>query len=220
MDFDKTLPNNTTKIRNYPSVLTANFSSIEEGDDSLQHWKSNFIERNAIPSAPPVDPTRIDDTMQIFSKQNADGETDLFVIDDRATANIIEITENGKIGGQSTQAVVQDISFGTETTDYSSTHLVGYWATINSAGAIVDQSGGLTAIKNAGTGKYTVSFTTAQSSANYGVHLTVENANSGENAHIANYHTKAVGSVQVSLRNGNNTSVDKGFTITVYGGRS
>lgn len=113
MAFDKSLPSTQTKIRNYSTVLTSNFGAIEEGQDTLQQWKINLIERNAIPSAPAVNPTRVDNVMQLYSKQNADSLTDLYVLDDRATANIIELTENGKLGGRAQQAVFQDIAIGT-----------------------------------------------------------------------------------------------------------
>jgi len=220
MAFDKTLPTNSTKIRNYPTVLGDNFAAIEEGDLTLTHWQINFIERNAVPGAPPPanDPTRQDDTMIMFSKQDGAGETELFILDDRSPANNFQITEAGKIGSASTQFVAQDISFAAETATYASTNMVAYWGYISSAGVIQDSSGGFTSARNS-VGNYTITFSVAQSSGNYGVNLTARNNNSSDNPHIANYHTQVAGSFKVMIRNQNNTPVDRGFSFSVFGGR-
>jgi hypothetical protein len=221
MAFDKTLPTNATKIRNYPTVLTDNFSAIEEGDITLKYWQVNFIERNSVPGAPPPtnDPTRADNTMILFSKQDGAGETELWILDDRSPANNYQITEAGKLGSQNTQFVTQDISFGTETSTYSSTNMIAYWAIISSGGAVVASSGGITAVRNS-TGRYTVTFTTPQSTVNYGVNVTCENTSTGDNPHICNYFSKNINNFQVLIKNQNGTSVDRAFTITIYGGRS
>ncbi len=118
MAYDKTLPANSTKIRNYPTVLTNNFAAIEEGDISLKHWQINFIERNAVPGAPPPanDPTRADDTMIMFSKQDSAGETELFLLDDRSPANNFQITQNGALGSTSTQVNANGLAFDVDST--------------------------------------------------------------------------------------------------------
>lgn len=220
MAYDKTLPSNTTKIRNYPTVLTDNFSAIEQGDISLKHWQINFIERNAVPGAPPPanDPTRADDTIILFSKQDGASETELYFMDDRNPANIVQLTEAGKVGSANTQFVAQDISFAAETATYNSGNMVAYWAKISSAGAIQGSSGGVTSARGS-VGNYTVTFTVPQGSVNYGVNVSVKNNNSSDNPHIANYHTPAVGTVQVMIRNQNNTPVDREFSISVFGAR-
>jgi len=220
MAFDKTLPTNSTKIRNYPTVLGDNFAAIEEGDLTFTPWQINFIERNAVPGAPPPanDPTRQDDTIIMFSKQDGAGETELFILDDRNPANNFQITEAGKIGSASTQFVAQDISFAAETATYASTNMVAYWAKVASTGILQGSSGGFTSVRNS-LGNYTLTFTTVQGSVNYGVNVTVKNNNSSDNPHIANYHTPAVGTVQVMIRNQNGTAVDREFSISVFGGR-
>lgn len=220
MAFDKSLPNNGTKIRNYPTVLTANFSEVEEGGSTLKVWKQNYIERNAIPSAPAVDPTRIDDVMQVYSKQNADGETDLYVIDDRGTANVIELTENGKVGGRAQSFVMQDMSFGTKTDLYTQDNLVTAWAYVNSGGALQDGVG-LTTVR-ASTGTYTITFSTAAANATYGVIVTPLHKFTGSNNPLmGTYGSLAVGSFTVTLGNQSSpsTRVNSAFTVMVIGGR-
>lgn len=96
MAWDKSLPSNSTKIRNYPTVLGANFAAIEEGGDTLQFWKSNYIERDAIPSAPPATPTRIDNTLQLYSRQ-VDSQRQLFLLDAESPANDIQLTRTTEV---------------------------------------------------------------------------------------------------------------------------
>ena len=219
MAWDKTLPANSTKIRNYPTVLTDNFSAIEEGELTLKHWQVNFIERDAVPGAPPPtnDPTRADDTMILFSKQDPAAETELFFMDDQNPANIVQLSETGKLGSALTQLVLLNISFGSETTEYVSDNLVGYWATVDTGGNILSQSGGLSAVRDS-TGRFTITFTTAQSDALYGVHLSVEN-NAG-NSHVATYHTKTVNDFQITIVNQNASKLNNPFTVSIYGKRA
>ena len=171
MAWDKSLPSNSTKIRNYPTVLTDNFASVEEGDTTLQYWKSNYIERNVIPSAPAVDPTRIDNVMQLYSKQNADGLTDLFVIDDRNPANIIQLTNNGGIGNSSITANVNEITFDNGTVCYNENNFITAYGRFNSITSTTESQFACTM---AGTfNNLTVTFDTARSTSNYIVVVTI-----------------------------------------------
>lgn len=142
MAFDKTLPANSTKIRRYPTVLNDNFAAIQEGDDSFQLWQANFIDRDLVPGAPPPsqDPTRIDDTMIIYSKQNDDGETDLFILDDRTIANIMQLTQDGHLGSTNTSLNAKDLSFDVDSTTgmtYSDGQLITAYGKFNSGGTLL-----------------------------------------------------------------------------------
>lgn len=172
MAWDKSLPSNITKIRNYPTVLGDNFSAVEEGDDTLKIWKANFIERNAIPSAPAVTPTRIDDTMQIFSKQNpTDSETDLFVLDDRATANTIQLTENGKLGGL-TQALALDSFTFDDTRVFNENNIIAAYGLLPDNTGSPTYGDGIASVTRTGTGAYTITWSAGRfSNTNYSVHV-------------------------------------------------
>lgn len=216
MAWDKTLPNNGTKIRNYPTVLTANFAAVEEGGDTLQLWKANFIERNAIPSAPAVTPTRIDDTMQFFSKQNADGETDMYLLDDRNPANTIEISENGRLGGRAQDIVLNEMYFGTDTLAY------GQWASptiigrISSAGAVQTGSQGIASTSVAGSYRR-VNFATSRiSNTNY---MVLVSPITGGNPRMAMWTNKQTTSVDIRITNQNGTDALVDFDIVIFGGR-
>ncbi len=141
MSFDATLPSNSTKIRNYPTVLNNNFASVEEGDITLRYWQINFAERDSVPGAPPpaVDPVREDDTMIIFSKQNADSRTDLFVLDDRGPANNFQITQDGSLGSTSTPLNASNISFDVDSTTgltYVDGQLITAYGQFSNAGVL------------------------------------------------------------------------------------
>ena len=93
MAWDDTLPANSTKIRNYPTVLTDNFQAIEQGGITLKHWQVNFIDRQQVPGAPPpaATPTSATDTMIMYSNEDALTNTELFVMNDLGT--IIQMTQ-------------------------------------------------------------------------------------------------------------------------------
>lgn len=216
MAFDKTLPNNTTKIRNYPTVLTANFAGLEEGQDSLQIWKANFIERNAIPSAPAVDPSRIDDTMQIYSKQNADGETDLYVLDDRSPANVIELTENGRIGGRSQDFVLNEAYYGTDTLARGVWGVPTVVGSIDGSGNVEAWSEGI-ASTSVVSSRRRLTFTANRfNNANYVVLVT---PTSGGNTRIATWTNKTTTTLDIRITNQNNTDALVAFDIVIFGGR-
>lgn len=217
MAWDKSLPRNSTKLRNYPTVLNANFSAVEEGADSLQIWKANFIERNAIPSAPPVTPARIDDTMQIFSKQNpTDGETDLFVLDDRASANTIQLTENGYLGGL-TQAVAMDSFTFDGTRTFNENNIVSAYGFVTSGGSL-SYGSGVASVTHGGTGLYTLNWAAGRfSNTNYAVVIIgTTNSNGSWNG-----TTKTTGAFGLEIRQSNNgTLKDSGFFFLVAGGQA
>jgi len=213
MAWDKTLPNNTTKIRNYPTVLTANFAAVEEGQDSLQQWKANFIERNAIPSAPAVTPTRIDDTMQVFSKQNADGETDLYVLDDRSPANTIELTENGRLGGRTTNLSLNQFTFDSGTTNYDENNIINCHGKFNSSGVATYMFGATVA--RISTGRYRVTFTTPRSDTNYAV---VANTDDSGNSRVCKIGNESVNSFDIHVVQKDGDSRDIGCRFMLVGG--
>jgi len=216
MAWDKTLPNNTTKIRNYPTVLTANFAAIEEGQDALQMWKANFIERNAIPSAPAVTPTRIDDTMQVFSKQNADGETDLYVLDDRATANTIELTENGRLGGRAQDIVLNEAYYGTDTLARGVWGVPTVVGSINAAGAVEAWSQGIASTSVVSSFRRVTFSASRFNNTNYVVVVT---PTTGGNPRSAMWTNKQTTSVDIRIVNQNGTNALVAFDIVIFGGR-
>lgn len=99
MAWDKTLPSNSTKIRNYPTVLTANWQALEENDTgvvatSLNQWSIHLIDRSTISGS--NTPSRLDDVNQIYSRN--DGSTNqLFMLDSENPANEIQLTRSTEV---------------------------------------------------------------------------------------------------------------------------
>lgn len=222
MAWDKTLPANGTKIRNYPTVLGDNFSAIEEGDDTLQHWQLNFIERDAIPSAPPTTPTRIDDTMIIYSKQVGSSETELFILDDRSPANDIQITEDGSLGSFSTSLKLDSFAFDSNIT-MNENNVITAWSYTQKNGS---QSGsfGMTCSRISDA-TYEYTFTTNMANANYSVIAMSRNAGGTGNVEIMQEDesfARAVDKFRVVGVNQNNTKVSNGVihSVMVVGGRA
>lgn len=225
MAWDKTLPTNSTKIRDYPDVLTNNFTAIEEGVTTLQNWKFNLIQRNAIPSAPAVTPARIDNVMQLFAKQNAASRTDLYVLDDRATANTIQITQDGKLGGQSQDVRTAGIFFGSDTLSH------GAWSVPNIVGSVINTGSGTYSIAGWSQGLASAAVVTISSidyvrvtfagsritNTNYVVQVTPTQGTS--NTRIAAWKNKLTTSVDIRITNQNSSDEDASFDIVIWGGR-
>ena len=99
MAWDKTLPSNSTKIRNYPTVLTANWQAIEENDTavvatSINQWAIHLIDRSTIGGS--NTPARLDDINQLYTR--SDGTTNqLFMLDSENPANDIQMTRSTEV---------------------------------------------------------------------------------------------------------------------------
>lgn len=218
MVWDQSKPSNTEKIRNLGIAIRPNWKAIEENDTavkatSLNQWVIHLIDRSTIGGA--NTPARIDDIGMLYCKN--DGTfNELFFEDSQDPAKEIQLTEDGKIGSATTQFVTQDITFGSAKAVYTVDNMVGYWAAVDATGGILSQSGGLTSGLAANV--FTITFTVAQSDANYGVNLTVEN-NPGNN-HTATYYSKTVNDFKVKIVNQNATALDQPFTVTIYGKRA
>lgn len=95
MAFDKTEPQNTTKLRNLGIVIRPNWEAIEEGLESFSPWAMNFADRTALGIA--NDPTAIADTVITYSKQDASGDPQLYAIDPASV--ITQLTGGSYVAG-------------------------------------------------------------------------------------------------------------------------
>ena len=218
MTWDKTLPSNTTKIRQYPTVLTANFAAVEEGDSTLQQWKINLIQRNAIPSAPPVTPAKIANVVQVYAKQSIFSRSELFVTDDHSPVNTIQLTQDGKIGAQGQDIRANNYFYGADTIGrglWSSPTIVGR---IDESGAVLTGSQGIASVSIA-SNVFTVNFTASRiTNTNYMVLVTPQ-FGSSSNPRFACWDNKTTSSVDVYVVNQNGTKARRPFDIIIFGGR-
>lgn len=236
MAFDKTLPTNSTKIRNYPTVLTDNWSGIQTGDLTFKTWQLNFADRDEVEGAPPPtqDPTRDDDTMIMFSKNNADGETDLYILDDRSapSANEIQLTTNGALGGTSTPLNASSLSFDTDSTTgltYTDGQFITAFGKFNSSGVLQFGKNMATAsTPHPGTGLYNIDVNAdVFQNANYIISGVVKRSgdSSGSARSVMPLLTPApvastVTTIQLEIkRSGGRTDTFDDFQVMICGGR-
>lgn len=219
MVWNKALPGDAEKIRRLGEVIRPNWDAIEEGDDvgvdgMLQMRSVQLSERSA--TALNDDPTPNVGTHYIYSKI-IDGAQECFM---RASdGTVIQVTSKGSIGSSGGTVSFNGFTNDGGTTTYDERNFVAYWATVNAAGAIQAQSGGLTCAQVDDVSTYDISFTVNQLHTNYGVNITALKDISGS-PRIGLYYTVAVGSFRVSIVNQNGTtSAGNPFTVAVYGGR-
>lgn len=99
MAWSASTPSNSTKIRNYPTVLTNNWQAIEENDsgvvaDSLNQWVVHLIDRSTIGGS--NTPSRLDNVNQLYTRN--DGSTNqLFMLDSENPANEIQLTRSTEV---------------------------------------------------------------------------------------------------------------------------
>lgn len=79
MSWDKTQPTDTTKLRNLGVVIRPNWEAIETADSTFIPEALNLADRTAAGLA--NDPTAIADTVILYSKQDASGDPQAYVID-------------------------------------------------------------------------------------------------------------------------------------------
>ena len=229
MSWDSSLPANSTKIRDYPTVLTNNFAAIEQGDTSLKQWQINFIDRNTVPGAPPPasDPTRADDTMYVYSKTDSAANTEMFIMDDQNPANIIQLTTVGSLGNASTAMTTSALKIGTNSFSNNQNNFIWAYGTIPAGGGAITGGQGLgtATISTVGSDSdvYTVTLTRTPSNTNYVVIAMPASARASQsNVRIVNLLTgsKTTGQFRLRMqRNGDSTNyTDVPIYVMVCGG--
>lgn len=213
MAFDKTQPTDTTKIRNLGVVIRPNWVAIESAESTFRPYALNL--QNRTPLAVSNDPAAIADTSILYVKDDALGNPETFAID--GSSNIVQLTQNGAMGSITTPLRTQSITYdGT----YLNTQdgFVSAWAIVAANGAIINTYG-LSSVKNA-TGDYTLTFTSALSTANYVVNGTVQKNNTRARVVWVYNQTANNFSVRVQAINASAGAYeDNIFMVSVYGGR-
>ena len=222
MVWDNTKPTNLEKIRNLGIVIRPNWVAIEQasnGDsdaDKLRIWAVNLYDRNNAVVTGADTPTRMDDAGQVYCR-NDGAENELFFIDSQDPAKETQLTQDGRLGSTTTNLSTQNISFdGTyENTQYA---FSSAWAVVASDGSLTTGYG-ITSAKNV-KGDYTLTFSTALSSANYVVVGTVFKVNT--RARVLWVYDRLAGSFSVRTQAINASAgsfEDNAFMVTVFGGR-
>lgn len=220
MSWDASLPSNTTKMRQYPEVLTNNFAQIEQGADnggviSLAHWQVNFVDRQTVPGAPPpaVNPTQTADTIILFSKTDTNAEA--YIMDDQGI--IMQLTQDGNIGSTATPFAMSQISFDT-TLSYNQANMVTAKGSVNGVTGV--GSGLFNCTSAGGAGQYTITFTNAMSNLNYQVNATAQMSGSNHQR-VACWRNKTLNDVQITIRRTDQSGSfqAENFDFVIIGGR-
>lgn len=95
MAFDSTQPTNTTKIRNLGVVIRPNWVAIQEADSSFLPYAVNLVDRTNA-SISPEDPATIAKSGITYSKQDSNGDTQVFCINstDAGGSQIYQLSGN------------------------------------------------------------------------------------------------------------------------------
>jgi len=124
MVWDKTKPEDTTKLRNLGTVIRPNWEAIETGADTFLPQALNLSDRTAAGLA--NDPTAIANSVILYSKQDSAGKPQIFAIDpdsviSQLTGNSYTETVNGGTAGGTLYKTVRYVGDGTRIVEYSGT---------------------------------------------------------------------------------------------------
>lgn len=209
MAFDAAEPQDTTKIRNLGVVIRPNWVAINEADSSFRPYALNL--QNRTPLGVSNDPSNIADTSIIYVKDDGAGNPELYAED--GSANIIQMTEAGRLGGPSTNVKMNNFRFGSSTTDYSRNNIIGAYVRWNSAGTALTSFG--CSIAKISTGVYRVTLDEARTSTNYVPVASVENEGNQRTAKISIQSTTQF---QIRIENSSQSGRDTGGYCHVVGG--
>jgi len=161
MAFDRTLPANTTKLRNLGIVIRPNWEAIELADSSFQPQAINFADRTV--AAVPSNPVAIADTYITYSKTDGAGNPEYFGIDD--SSNVIQFTYGGRLGSPTTNLTVNNLNFASYATTYSINNIMHTYGQFTDTGATVVAAN--CTIAKVTTGRYRITFSSALPTTNF-----------------------------------------------------
>lgn len=223
MTWDEDLPDNATKIRVYPQVLTDNWKAVQAGDISLQYRATNFIDRSTASEAPATTPTRNDDTMIMYSK-NDGTNTELFVLNDQNPAADLQLTQVDRLGSDSTNFAMNNIKFDTTSYEFDQRNFIVAHGSFDSSGTAIGTSYNMTGSQTS-TGKYTVSVNSdVLLNDNYRAILTSFRSGGGNQRNFLVTDKASVAGatptlVTIESRNTSNDLTNSSFEVIIVGGR-
>lgn len=209
MAFDKSEPADTTKIRNLGVVIRPNWDAIEVADSTFRPYAVNF--QNRTPLGASNDPATIADTSIIYVKDDGAGNPELYSKD--GSGNIIQMSEDGRMGGPSTNVKMNNFRFGSATVDYSRNNVMGAALRWNSAGATLSSFG--CTMSKVGSGRYRVTLNTARANSNY---WPVANSQDEGNSRVCKINNISTTQFDVHIVNKDGSSRDAGGYCVVFGG--
>lgn len=208
MAWDKTLPANSSKLRVSAGYIRDNWNAIQTGGVPYDKLKLKLQAAN---------PTREATYGWSFTKDPGTGYAELYYLDDRNPASVIQLTNNGGIGA-TTQLLYGSAVITSGAYQNTQNAFCSAWALVASNGTLTEGFG-LTSAKNS-AGDYTLTITTPLSSSNYAIVGTVFSTST--RARVLYNYSKAAGNFSVRTQAINASAgdyEDNAFMVTVYGGR-
>lgn len=212
MAFDKSQPEDTTKIRNLGVVIRPNWVAIEEADSSFKPYAINLISRNTTGAS--NDPSTIASTSILFCKNDTAGNPELH--HRGAAGNIIQMSYGGRMGGPETDLTMNKFRFGTSAVNYSVNSVVSSAISWTASGSTV--SSFRCSQSKIATGVYRVTFSTARTSLNYYVQATLSFSPSSSTAVCLKVTNKELTYFDVETLTKDLSAVNEAVYCVVFGG--
>jgi hypothetical protein len=209
MAWDRTQPENTTKLRNVGTVIRPNWEAIELAESTFQPQAINFTDRTVAGVA--VNPTAITDAFINYCKTDSAGNSELFGIDD--SSNVIQYSYGGRLGSPTTNVTIGTINFGSSTVSYGHNNIIHAYGQFTGAGATVVASG--CTIARVSKGIYQVSFSVVLPATTYVAVATPFNEG---NVRMCKIDDKTTADFRIFIINENAAARDAGGFFMVCGG--
>tara|TARA_R110002096_G_scaffold48903_1_gene129384 strand:+ start:4731 stop:5387 length:657 start_codon:yes stop_codon:yes gene_type:complete len=156
MGWDKDLPIADQKLNTLAGVITDNWDAIQEADETSGtpiHQKAVLLGDRTALAAANDDPTVVGATTYLYSKQDTGAVQEAYIED--AASNIIQLTNDGKIGATNVDYEANSISFdGTIT--FNENNYIAAWGKIIDSSLTVSPSSGISTVTRPATGEYLV----------------------------------------------------------------
>lgn len=222
MAFSALNPGDSDKIRIGPAQIRSNWDGIEQGLSSLLYFRTLLGNRAALTSTSgvvcaPAVPVAVANACQLYGRDPGTAITELWT--ENSAGNIIQLSQAGLLGSDTTHARLQDVKFGTDTLANNQKAMCVAWGVCALPFAVSAAYG--CNIARINTGQYTVTFTAGQVlNANYAVAASVTADNRRFiKVSIAHPTPQTAVSFGLNIIDEGNNDKDQAFSFAVFGGR-
>lgn len=110
MAYSASNPTDNNPLRTLAQVIRDNQDAVQALNDepSFYLWSCHLADRTAY-AFPNATPARIAQSVQLFSKQSATNNAELWFSDDQSTPNVIQMTESGRLGSATTPLMFETV---------------------------------------------------------------------------------------------------------------
>lgn len=234
MVWNKARPTDQERIHDLGSAIRPNWKAIEEASDNdtdaqkLKLWAVNLIDRSDATVTGATTPTRIEDTGQIYCR-NDGTENELFFQDSQNPSLKIQMSQSGKLGATTQVVGASNLQFDVNSTlqvNYGINQMIIASCTVSATGTLVGTSTNIASVaRTSNPGVYEVRILAdVLLNANYRIMSQCFNltSDSKRTTTITTKPTPVVSTntiVQVVITGTSNTKHNEQFDFIVIGGR-